>query len=94
MMHSFSITENYVIFIFSPVIIQDPTCMMGHSFHITSCIEVLENEQSDVFIVNLKTGEVNEMQGDILFSLHHINAYENGDEIIVDLATTQEFALR
>ena len=94
MMHSFSITENYVIFIFSPVVMKDTTCMMGNHFHVTVCIEALENEPSDVFIVNLKTGEVHEMQGDIVFSLHHINAFENGDEIIVDLAPTQEFALR
>ena len=93
MMHSFSITENYVILIFSPVALSSPTCMVSNHFHITDCIEV-KDEPSDIFIVNLKTGEVHEMQEDIIFSLHHINAYEVGDDIIVDLAPTEEFALR
>ena len=93
MIHSFSITENYVIFIFSPVALSSPTCMVSNHFHITDCIEVKE-EPSDIFIVNLKTGQVHEMQEDITFSLHHINAYEDGDDIIVDLAPTEEFALR
>ena len=66
---------------------------MANHFHVTDCIEVLE-EQTDVFIVNLKTGEVQEMQGDIVFSLHHVNAYEKGDEIIIDLSPSAKFALR
>ena len=93
MIHSFSITENYVIFLYSPVLAPSTTCLMANHFHVTDCIQVLE-EQTDVFVVNLKTGEVTEMQADIVFSLHHVNAYEKDDEIIIDLAPSAEFALR
>ena len=44
--------------------------------------------------MSLATGEVQEIQGDVVFSLHHVNAYENGDEIVIDLAPSKEFALR
>jgi len=93
MIHSFSITENYVIFIFSPVVMDSTTCMLGNMFHVTECIEV-KDEPSDIYIMSLKTGEVQEIQGDVVFSLHHVNAYENGDEIVIDLAPSKEFALR
>ena len=93
MIHSFSITENYVIFLYNNVVAQSTTCLMANHFHVTDCIEVLD-EQTDVFVMNLKTGEVQEMQADIVFSLHHVNAYEKGDEIIIDLSPSAEFALR
>ena len=87
LIHSFSITENFVIFIFSPVVYADELCVLLQYFHVTDCLSVLNNEYSEVFIVNLKNGTVIEMQGDILFSLHHINAYESrdGKEIFIDL---------
>ena len=96
LVHSFSITENYVIFIFSPVVNSGDLCLLLHYFHVTDCLSVLNNEYSEVFIVNLKNGKVIEMQGDIQFSLHHINAYESrdGKEIIIDLASADEFSLR
>ena len=94
LIHSFSITENYAIFIFAPVVLESPLCLILHNFHSTECLTVLENELSDIFIVNLKTGKVIEMQGEILFSLHHINAYEKGEEIIIDLTTANEFTMR
>ena len=56
-------------------------------------IEVLE-EQTDIFVMNLKTGEVEEMQGDIVFTLHHVNAYEKGDEIILDVSPATAYGLR
>ena len=59
------------------------------------CVKVLENELTDIYIVNLKTKEVTEIQAEALFSMHHINAYETSDgtEIIVDLQPTNDLAL-
>ena len=44
----------------------------------------------------MKSGEVQTMQTEALFSLHHINAYEtkDGSEIVLDLSHTDPFGLR
>ena len=95
-LHSFSITENYAIILYPPVILDSGLCLMMNSFHLMECIKVLENEQTDVYVVNLKTGEVKETTDDVLFSMHHINAYESedGTEILLDLSPTNEVGIR
>jgi len=97
MVHSFSITENYAIYL-SPPIVQGGglRCILENRFHVLECVEVLKDgTQTDVFIINLKTGEVKEMSADILFSMHHINAYETNDgkEIVLDLSPSDELGL-
>jgi carotenoid cleavage dioxygenase-like enzyme len=63
---------------------------------VLECLEVLKNTQTDVYIINLKSGDVKEMSSDIVFSMHHINAYEtnDGEDIVLDLAPTDEMALK
>ena len=39
--HSFSMTENYAIFIYYPMSFLGTTCLMTHGFHVNECIEVL-----------------------------------------------------
>ena len=96
MQHSFSITENHAIFMYSPVTMDAAiSCLAKNAFHGMGCVKVLENELTDIYIVNLKTKEVTEIQAEALFSMHHINAYETSDgaEIIVDLQPTNDLAL-
>ena len=60
-----------------------------------SFIKVSENEPTGIFIINLKTGEVTEMEGETFFSQHHINAYETGEnEIILDMSPSDEMSLK
>jgi carotenoid cleavage dioxygenase-like enzyme len=70
--------------------------MMKERFHILECTEVLEDEETDIYVVNLKTKEVRELSANVLFAMHHINAYEinNGAEIVLDLSPTDELALK
>ena len=97
MQHSFSITENHAIFMYSPVVLGGgKMCVPMHAFHLLECTEVLDNELTDVFIVNLKTGDVKEISAEVLFSVHHINAYETNDgkEIILDLSPTDDNGMK
>ena len=80
-----------------PVIIKPSlACIMKNKFHAMECVEVLENELTDIFVVNLKSKDVTEMSAKTLFSLHHINAYElkDGKEIVLDLSPTDEMSLK
>ena len=77
--HSFQVTENYALF-FYPAMTYDTSlgCIMGHSFHVLDCMIYLEDEPSDVFIVNLKTGEVQEIQVKYDLKANWIKAFTLG----------------
>ena len=63
-MHSFAITESYAIF-FYPGMTYDMSlgCVVGNHFHVLECMEYLGDEEpTDVYIVNLKNGEIQEIQ--------------------------------
>ena len=92
--HSFSITENYAIFFFYPVII-DGKKMFESGFHVFELLTWLEDEPTDVFVVNLKTGHTKQFETKPTYSAHHANAYENEkEELIVDISPTPYVNLR
>ena len=61
--HSFAVTESFAIFLY-PALIYDTGlgCLMSNGFHVNECMLFLEDEPTDIFIVNMKTGEVQEIQ--------------------------------
>jgi len=92
--HSFSITENYAIFFFYPVII-DGKRMFETGFHVFELLTWLDNEMTDVYVVNLKTGDVKEFVTAPTYSAHHVNAHETSqNEIIIDICPTPYINLR
>ena len=95
LVHSFSVTENYAIFFYYPMVLESTQCLFMNNFHALECLKVLD-EQTDIYVVNLKTGEVKEMKGQTWYSQHHINAYEteDGNEIVVDLSPSEPTGLR
>ncbi len=80
MMHDFINTENYVIFPVFPCTMSFERMMQGQS------IFMWEGDQlPTVFIVTDKSGkEVTRFETDPCHVYHFANAYEQGDEIIVD----------
>ena len=42
MVHSFSVTENYAVFFYYPLIIKSMTCVAAKKFHIMECVEVFK----------------------------------------------------
>ena len=56
--HSFSITENYAVFFFYPVII-DNAKVLEENFHVFEAFKWSnETENTDIFVVDLKNGDV------------------------------------
>jgi len=86
--HSFSITENHVVLFNYPVSV-DPTKFLSAGFHIFEAMKGDPTQPTHIYIINLKTGEVTTRTTDYLYSIHHANAYETNDEIIVDLASNK-----
>merc|ERR1712051_380127 len=95
---SHAITENNAVFFYSPMTYQTKFgCLIPNRFHVLECMDYLKAEPTDIFVVNLKTGKVQEMQvDDAHFFQHHINAFEvnEGKEIIVDLSPSDPWGLR
>ena len=95
MVHSFSVTKDYAIIFNYPVVLDTGVCIIENHFHGLECLKTLENEFTDIFIVNLKTEEVMKFATEPMFSIHHINAYEIVEsEIVVDLVTNDPMFLK
>ena len=84
--HSFSLTENYVVIMFYPVVI-DPKKIPESNFHAFELIQDNKTDTTDTFIIHLTTGDVQgPFRSPWTYSAHHMNAYESPDsEIVLDL---------
>ena len=68
---------------------------LGLGFHVFELLTWLEDEPTDVFVVNLKTGHTKQFETKPTYSAHHANAYENEkEELIVDISPTPYVNLR
>jgi len=86
--HSFSVTENFAIFFFYPLTMSYVEMMKGGG-HPLQALTWNEGEPTDIYVVNLRNGNIDvETSTMPLFSAHHVNAYENGRELVVDLCQT------
>lgn len=85
--HSFGFTPNYAVIAAYPYTVSVPDlAFSGHAF--------IENYTWDAagktrfYVVSLADGSlVHTFEADPVFAFHHINTYEQNDEIIADLAT-------
>jgi len=87
--HSFSVTENYVVLMFYPVVI-NPKKYPESNFHAFELFESNQTDTTDTYVIHTKTGAV---QGPFRsawqYSAHHMNAYESSEsEIIMDITPT------
>ena len=86
--HMFSVTENFAVIAVYPVSF-DFMAMPTHNMH---AFEVLEKKDAPAsfFLVNLNDGSVIDgFESDnpfLVFSAHHVNAWEEGSEVVLDLA--------
>ena len=88
-MHSFSITENYIILAEYPLQIDCESLMQNPQNSFLSHFKWNPQEDTVFTIVNRQTGEVTQRcKTTAFFSWHHVNAYEKDHEIILDLITS------
>jgi carotenoid cleavage dioxygenase-like enzyme len=83
-MHSFAVTEHYLILTEFPLIINPQSLMQGKSFMHSMHWQL--DQQTRFLVVDRSSGQIKaQALTDPFFSFHHANAYEDGDDIIIDL---------
>ncbi|XP_069113793.1 beta,beta-carotene 15,15'-dioxygenase-like isoform X2 [Argopecten irradians] len=91
--HSFAVTENYYVFIEQPLVINVLKILTAklRGSKLSECLDFWPDEKVIFHVIDKVTGEhVNKSvvyQSDAFFTFHHINAYEDGDSIVVDMCT-------
>jgi len=86
--HSFSITENYAVLFIYPVTFHSRK-LWRENFHIFETFTNNPQGTADIYLINLKNGEVTTRSTSYVYSLHHANAYEKHGEVVVDLVTNR-----
>ncbi|XP_033762841.1 beta,beta-carotene 15,15'-dioxygenase-like [Pecten maximus] len=83
-MHSFSVTTNYVIIFAAPFYIN-----VGKILRTAEPFESLDwfkNEDTEIYVIHIKTGHIQKMAIPNVFTMHHINAFERDSKIVVDIS--------
>ncbi len=82
--HSFSITDHYILFVDYPLRLNFQRLASGEGFIQSS--EWNDQGESRFYVIDRHTGVcLKILKGPPLFSFHHINAFEEEEKIIVDL---------
>lgn len=83
--HDFVITENYCIFFQNPVSFNPIPFALGIS-SAAQCIKVQKNQPTKIIIIPRQnpTKKIQVLETQAGFIFHHVNAFEVGDEIIID----------
>lgn len=88
-MHSFAMTEKYIVLAEYPFLLSIMRLMVAKLDSFASFIKLFDwtpEQGTRFFVVEKSTGKlVLETKSETLFSFHHANAYEQADEIIIDL---------
>jgi carotenoid cleavage dioxygenase-like enzyme len=92
-MHSFALTERYVVLAEFPLVVNPLSlALSGRPF--------IENyswrpERGTTFtVVDRSTGSVHaRVQGPAMFCFHHVNAYEDGSELVLDMSVYEDASI-
>lgn len=91
-MHSFAMTERYLILTEFPLVIHPLELMHGKSF--MQSMKWQPHQKTRFLVIERSSGLlVAEGETEPFFSFHHANAYENGNEIILDLVAYPDISM-
>ena len=84
-MHAFSITERYVVLAEYPLLLNTMKLALSRASFIES-YEWQPERGTRFLVIDRSSGElVHTAKADAFFSFHHVNAWEEGDDVVVDL---------
>ena len=85
-MHSFALTEHYVILVAFPFVVNPLDLMLKEKPFIFNY--KWKPEKGTVFyVIDRSSGEVSEIKGDPFFAFHHVNAFDRNGKIFIDIVT-------
>lgn len=82
-MHSFALTKNYAVLI-APSIFISAAKLFTHA-NVYEAMTFNKTSKMNIYLVHLQTKNVTTIKVNSIFFMHHINAYEQNDNIIVDV---------
>jgi beta,beta-carotene 9',10'-dioxygenase len=87
-MHSFGLTPNYVVLTEFPFVVRPWRLLVPGSTPFIERYEWMPERGTRFVVLDRDTGEVvASPRTDAFFAFHHVNAFERGDELVVDLVT-------
>lgn len=90
-MHSFAVTEHYAVLVAMPFYV-DPLGVLKN-FKPLDAFKWEEQDNTTLYVIDIKTGKVRILQTENIFFLHIVNAYESDifkNQIIIDLCTYKD----
>jgi beta,beta-carotene 9',10'-dioxygenase len=92
-LHSFGMTENYLIVAEFPMVVNPIRLLLWLSPYIEN-FRWKPGRGSAFWIIDRRTGEVvRRLEAEPFFAFHHINAFERGDEIILDIDAYEDASI-
>lgn len=90
--HSFSMSENYIVFVEQPMIINNMRLLSIHMKGRTlrECMDWDPTKVNRFYIIEKATGKVKDIKyksTQPFFMFHHINTYEEDNQLVVDIIT-------
>lgn len=85
-MHSFAMTENFIILVEFPFLLHLSKLLSTYKTYLES-YQWQPEQGMRFYVIDLNKNKlIATLTGDPCFAFHHINAFENNNEIIIDLA--------
>jgi beta,beta-carotene 9',10'-dioxygenase len=92
-MHSFALTEHYVILVEFPLIYNALPMLFGLKT-VAEAIEWKPGRSARFHVISRADGSIRATQeAEGFFCFHHINAYEQGDQVVIDLSGYKDDAI-
>lgn len=89
-MHSFALTENFIILVEFPLVIKPLAALLGGKAPM-QCLSWKPQRGTNFLVISKHSGKlIARFQSEAFFAFHHINAYEQGDEIFIDIAASAQ----
>lgn len=85
-MHSFALTENFIILVEFPLVIKPLAVILGGKAPM-QCLNWEPQRGTNFLVIDKRSGKlIARCHSEAFFAFHHINAYEQGDEVVIDIA--------